>query len=82
MSTAGVSKFRSRLDIFEIVERRDRQMARIFDNPKRSNALTMLAQMRSQGLLMEDEYFSSSPETRGVIELLRDTMVKPEQTAP
>jgi hypothetical protein len=57
-------------------------MARIFDNPKRSNALTMLAQMRSQGLLMEDEYFSSSPETRGVIELLQDTMVKPEQTAP
>jgi hypothetical protein len=66
------------LDIFEIVERRDREMARIFDNLKRSNALTMLAQMRSQGLLMEDEYFSLSPETRGVIELLQGTRVKPE----
>jgi hypothetical protein len=70
------------LDIFEIVERRDREMARIFDNLKRSNALPMLAQMRSQGLLMEDEYFSLSPETRGAIELLQGTRVKPEQTAP
>jgi hypothetical protein len=58
------------LDIFEIVERRDREMARIFDNPKRSNALTMLAQMRSQGLLMEDECSSLTPETRSAIELL------------
>jgi hypothetical protein len=64
------------LDIFEIVERRDREMARIFDNPKRSNALTMLALMRSQGLLMEDEYFSLSPETRGAIELLQGARVK------
>ena len=57
-------------------------MARIFDNLKRSNALTMLAQMRSQGLLMEDEYFSLSPETRGTIELLQGARLKPEQTAP
>jgi hypothetical protein len=57
------------LDIFEIVERRDREMARIFDDLKRSNALTMLAQMRSNGLLMEDEFSSLSPETRSAIEL-------------
>lgn len=58
------------LDIFEIVERRNREMACIFDDLKRSNAWTMLAQMRSQGLLMEDEYSSLSPETRSAIELL------------
>jgi hypothetical protein len=33
----------------------------------------MLAQMRSEGLLMEDEYFSLSAETRSATELLLDT---------
>jgi hypothetical protein len=61
------------LDIFEVVEHRDQEMARIFDNPKRSNALTMLAQMRSKGLLMEDEFSSLSPETRSAISLLLGT---------
>jgi len=58
------------LDIFKIVEQRDREMATIFDDPKRSNALTMLARMRSEGLLMEDEFSGLSPETRGAIQLL------------
>jgi hypothetical protein len=48
-------------------------MARIFDNLKRSNALTMLVQMRSQGLLTADEYAGLSPETRSAIELLLDS---------
>ncbi len=45
-------------------------MARLFDNPRRSHALTMLAQTRSQGLLTEDEFSSLSPETRGAIQML------------
>jgi hypothetical protein len=45
-------------------------MARLFDNPRRSHALTMLAQIRSQGLLTEDEFSSLSPETRGAIQML------------
>jgi len=49
---------------------RDREMARLFDNPRRSHALTMLAQIRSQGLLTEDEFSSLSPETRGAIQML------------
>src|ERR1700693_2880671 len=58
------------LDIFKIIEQRDREMARIFDDPKRSNSLTMLARMRSDGLLTEDEFSSLSPETRSAIEFL------------
>jgi hypothetical protein len=58
------------LDIFKIVEQRDREMASIFDDPRRSNALTMLARMRSEGLLMADEFSGPSPETRGGIQLL------------
>jgi hypothetical protein len=59
------------LDIFEIIERRDREMARIFDDLKRSRGLTMLAQMCSAGLLTDDELSGVSPETRSVIDLLR-----------
>ncbi|TLZ36557.1 MAG: hypothetical protein E6K23_18405 [Gammaproteobacteria bacterium] len=45
-------------------------MARIFNDPKRSCALTMLARIRSDGLLTEQEFSSLSPETRSAIELL------------
>jgi len=58
------------LDIFKIVERRDREMARIFNDPKRSNALVILARIRSNRLLTEDEFATLSPETRNAIELL------------
>jgi hypothetical protein len=58
------------LDVFQIVERRDREMASIFNDPRRSNALTMLARIRAAGLLTEDEFSNLSPETRTAIELL------------
>ncbi len=58
------------LDIFKIVEQRDREMASIFNDPKRSNALTLLARIRSFGLLTEDEFSGLSPETRSAIKLL------------
>jgi hypothetical protein len=58
------------LQIFRIIQQRDREIARLFDNPRRSHALTMLAQIRSQGLLTEDEFSSLSPGTRGAIQML------------
>src|SRR5258708_18066826 len=58
------------LQIFTILQQRDPEMARLFDNPRRSHALTMLAQIRSQWLLTEDEFSSLSPETRGAIQML------------
>ena len=61
------------LAIYKIVELRDQEMARLFNNPKRSIALTMLAQLRSEGLLTEDEFSSLSPETRSAIGLLLGT---------
>jgi len=58
------------LQIFRIIRQRDREIARLFDSPRRSHALTILAQIRSQGLLTEDEFSSLSPETRGAIQML------------
>ena len=60
------------LDIFRIIKRRDREMARLFNGPRRSQGLMMLAQIRLEGLLTEDEFSSLSPETRGVIDMLLD----------
>lgn len=48
-------------------------MGRLFDDPKRSNGLTMLAQLRSTNLLTDDEFSSLSPDTRSAIELLLGT---------
>ena len=68
----GQSAHRRYLDIFEVVQQRNREMARIFDDPKRSRALTMLAQIHTEGLLTEDEFAGLSPETRSaLIESLR-----------
>jgi hypothetical protein len=38
------------LEFFKIIEQRDREMASIFSDPKRSNALTMLARIRAAGM--------------------------------
>jgi hypothetical protein len=71
VSRDGATSHHARyLQIFGILQQRDREMARLFDNPRRSNALTMLAQIRSHGLLKEDEFSSLSPETRGAIQML------------
>jgi hypothetical protein len=59
-------------NIFRIVERRDRDIARLFNGLRRSQGLMMLARICSEGLLTEDEFSSLSPETRSVIEMLLD----------
>jgi hypothetical protein len=61
------------LAIYKVIELRDQEMARLFNNPRRSIALTMLAQLRTEGLLAEDEFSSLSPETRSAIALLLGT---------
>ena len=58
------------LQIFRIIKQSDGEIARLFDNPRRSHALTMLAGIRSHGLLTEDEFSSLSPEARGAIQML------------
>jgi hypothetical protein len=71
VSRDGATSHHARyLQLFRILQQRDREMARLFDNPRRLHALTTLAQMRSQGLLTEDEISSLSPETRGAIQML------------
>jgi hypothetical protein len=58
------------LDVYQIVERCNREIERMFDDPRRSNAITRLAQMHSNGLLTEDEFSQLSEETRAAIGFL------------
>ncbi len=58
------------LDVFSLVQRRNRHMARLFDDLRRSQALTMLAHIRLEGLLTEEEFSSFSQETRSAVEML------------
>ena len=70
VSRDGATSHHTRyLQICRILQQRDREMARLFDHPRRCHALAMLAQSCTQGLLTEDEFSSLSPETRGAIQM-------------
>lgn len=58
------------VEIFKLMQRRDGDIARVFDDPKRSRALTMLAHMRSEGVLTEEEFASLSQQTRSAVHML------------
>ena len=58
------------LQIFRLIEEDNQMMAQMFDSPRRSQAFMMLAQIRSQGLLTEEEFSSLSEQTRGAIRIL------------
>ena len=66
------------LQIFKIIKQSDGEIARLFDNPRRSHALTMLAQIRSQGLLTEDESAISANPTASLLRARTGTEFDPE----
>jgi hypothetical protein len=58
------------LDIWEVLRRRDKELAQAFDNPRRSTAFIQLASMKGLGLLTEDEFLRFSQETQDAVNLL------------
>lgn len=58
------------LAIYEIMQRRNKEMAQIFDDLRRSTALTQLAAMKSRDLLTEDEFSQLNQETQNIVALL------------
>lgn len=50
--------------IGELIQERDRQLAAVFDDPRRSTALISLMGMRNLGLITEDELETLSSELR------------------
>ena len=61
---------RKYLDIYEVLQRRDKEIAQTFNDLRRSTALTQLVSMKARGLLTEDEFLRFSQETQNVVNLL------------
>jgi len=67
----GTKTFHERyLEVFELIQERDGQIARAFNNPRRSSATLQLADMLSLGLIKSDELLAFTPRTRTVVEAL------------
>ncbi|MFM7180186.1 MAG: peptide ABC transporter substrate-binding protein [Verrucomicrobiales bacterium] len=52
------------LKIFGMIRDRDKELGRVFDDFRRSTAVSQLGLMRSMGLLADEELASFSEETR------------------
>ena len=55
--------------LYEIVQRRDKEIVKVFDNLKRSTAFLQIAALRSRHLLESEEFLRFSEETRALVEV-------------
>ncbi|MGH8707498.1 MAG: hypothetical protein ACREVD_05500 [Burkholderiales bacterium] len=62
------------LAAYELIQERDDQIARAFNNPRRTVAALQLATMMSLDLISQAELQSFTPRTQSVVEALRQPM--------
>ena len=58
------------LRVFALIRSRDKTMASAFNDPRRSNAFILLANIKHEGLLTEEELMQFSPEARNAVEAI------------
>jgi hypothetical protein len=58
------------LEVFALVQKRNKELARTFDDIRRSNAFILLANMKEAGLLTEEEIMEFSQETQEVVQVI------------
>lgn len=61
---------RKYLDIYAHLHQRDKEMARAFDDLRRSTAFTRIASLKGLELLTDEEFLGFSQETRESVQLL------------
>jgi hypothetical protein len=64
------------LKLYALIRKRDKEMARVFDNLRRSEAFFLLTNIKRQGLLTDEELMQLSAETREAVELI-DSINRP-----
>ena len=69
-STGATSCHDRYLKIYRLIDNRDEELARAFNDPQRSRAILQLAAINSYGLLSEEELLSFTSETREVVAFL------------
>jgi hypothetical protein len=71
IASTGATSYHDRyLKIYRLIGNRDEELARAFNDPRRSRAIFQLAAIKSYGLLSEEELLSFTPETREAVALL------------
>lgn len=60
------------IDVFQFLKERDREVARAFDDPKRSQMIHQLAAIQALRLLNPEEFSRFSPRTRETVEALAE----------
>ncbi len=63
-SASGQSAHQRYLKVFELLSDKDKQLAALFDNPRRSRAREQLSMIASAGLLTDEELSRFTEETR------------------
>ena len=56
------------LAVFNLIMDRNEQMARAFNDSRRSKAIVLLTSIRELGLLTDEEFSQFSPDTRASVE--------------
>lgn len=69
-NSAGKSAHQRYIDVYRLVESRDKELERVFSGYSRSRALHEILALREHGLLTEQEYWRFSEETRGLVDTL------------
>jgi hypothetical protein len=68
-SDPGKSAHERYLAVFQLLQRRDKELAEAFDDLRRSTARRQLAIIRSRGLLTEEEFGRFSSETKAAVQV-------------
>jgi len=58
------------LEVFQLIKKRDKEIAWAFDDMRRSNAIILLANIMESDLLVDEEFSQFSPETRESVEVI------------
>ena len=69
-SDPGKNNHERYLAVFQLMQRRDRELSDVFDDLRRSTALRQLALIQSHELLREEEFGRFSAQTRGAVQIL------------
>lgn len=70
LKNKGKENHKAYLEVWEVVNSSNREIAEMFDDLRRSNAVLKLASWRRYGLLTEKELNEFSEETRSTIEAI------------
>jgi hypothetical protein len=76
-ATPGKSSHERYLDVYRRLDDRDKELARAFNDMRRSTMITQLAQMRVLGIVNDDELAQFSGGTREVIALIAQPARRP-----